>query len=347
MQIVITAGGAGTRLWPISTKQKPKQFVDILGEKSLFKRVYDNVVSEFSPNDVWVLGVEEYKDLIIEELPDYFNKEQIILQPYNRDTYPALCVATAMIAHKKGVDEPIMLLPCDDYLPNYRSIKNLLKAIKSIKNSLNEGKFDVVIAGVQPTYANTNYGYVKVKLEDKFNSFKNPVKVLEFKEKPDLKTAKEYVETGEYLWHKFNPSFIPKNFLQGLQTIDEKAYKTIQNIIKKGSYTLEEFESFEKTALDYALLEKSKNLGVMGLDIEWEDLGNWSLVEKYLPNIDPNDPQRIEVDARGNKILGFNNKKVGFVGVNNLLLVESEAGVLIMDTRDIENIKKVSEKFSK
>lgn len=337
MAIIIVAGGGGSRLWPISTQKKPKQFVDIISDKSLLRSTYDNLTKEFDTNEIWVSTNKKYKYIVLDNLPNEFNADQLILEPEKRDSYAAVVSSAAIVANKLGKDEPLIFLPCDDYLSDERSINEFNKSQRQIEQEIRNKKFDVIIAGIKPTSPNTNYGYIELKESDKLEVFKEVKKVQSFKEKPDYETAKEYLESGKYLWNKFNFSFTYNSLAKVLYNVDKETLELLNILIDDATKIDEVFSEIEVNSFDYKVLENmSDNLGVLGLDIRWDDLGNWETVVKYLDNSSIQ-----QIDGSNNNAITNNHKKIVFVGTSNLLAVETDEAILIVDPRNTKNIKNI------
>jgi mannose-1-phosphate guanylyltransferase len=341
MQIIIVAGGGGTRLWPLSTKEKPKQFIPIFGETSLLRKTYDIVRQGFFAENIWVITNKNYLELTKTELSKEFEEKRIILEPEKRDSFAAVTAAGAIIAKQTSQKEVLVFIPCDDYLSNTRSVENFVHGLKKLEEPITSGSFDLITTGIRPTYPSTQYGYIELKESDKWRCFQEVVPVVSFKEKPDEKTAENYLDKGNYIWNKFNFSFTYESLTTILKKTNNLALPVLNKIFELGAMNDELFLQLKKVAFDYEVVEHAENFGVLCLDIDWDDVGNWETVYKYLEELDG--VNSVEVDGSHNKIMTSSRKKVAFVGVSNLLYVENEKGVLIVDPRNTQSIKKVAE----
>jgi mannose-1-phosphate guanylyltransferase len=345
MQIIIVAGGGGTRLWPLSNTKTPKQFVPIIDDESLLRKTYKRLLRDFKKEQIWVNTNKKYFNKAKNCLPEDFPEGNLILEPEKRDNYAAVISAAAVVSNKSGENEPLIFIPCDDLLVDEQSINNFNKSLEKIAVSLRKAEFDIITAGVKPTYGCTNYGYIQIEEKDIQSCFEKPVPVINFKEKPDEETAEKFYKSGNYLWNKFNHSFTFGKLKEKLRKLDPETLKIVEEFEKEGKISKKRYAKIPKIAFDYAVLERAESLGVVGMDISWEDLGNWEVVEKYLPNIG-DQVNHIEVGGKNNKIRSiYSSKKIAFVGLSDMLLIESEEGLLVIDPKNSKEIKKVSEYF--
>jgi len=346
MQIIISAGGGGTRLWPLSTNEHPKQFVPILDPNSLFEQMFQILVHNFSPKDIWVTTIPQYQQTVEDFLPSDFPKNHILVEPERRDTFAAICSQAAIVTHHTNDTEPLIFVPADDWLKE-SDIPAFNHALQKIGQGLLEDTFDFITVGITPKYPATNYGYIQIARADIKKCFDSPVSVLRFKEKPDYETAMQYNESGDFLWHKHNPSFTFQKLRKILSKIDPQSLEIFESFRKIGKIDASLYSSLPKIAIDYAIAEKIDSMGVVGMDITWEDIGNWEVVYKHLEDLSSS-PNQIQVAGSGNKVKLFDpSKKIAFVGVSGLLIVESEDGLLVIDPKFSPEVKKVAEHFSK
>jgi mannose-1-phosphate guanylyltransferase len=345
MQIIIVAGGGGTRLWPASTKQNPKQFVPLLDNKTLLEHTFHNALQATDIRDIWVSTNIVHVPTVIGLLPAEFDPTHVIIQHEIRDSFPAVAAAAAVVSAQVGDDEPLIFIPCDDWLSDQNSIETFAACQKRIAEDIAAKKFDIMVAGIKPTGPNTNYGYIEVSPPDKHIVFETSVPVLKFKEKPNLETAKQFVTSGKYLWNKFNFAFTYRHFVSLLADIDPESIQVLRTIQTQG-LSSELFGKLPKISFDFHILDHVREgLGVLGMDIRWDDLGNWDTIEKYLPELTTT-PYTIQVDGSNNKArLLSEDKKIAFIGVSDVLVVETADGILICDTRNLKNIKIVAEHF--
>jgi mannose-1-phosphate guanylyltransferase len=345
MQLIINAGGTGTRLWPLSTNSNPKQFAKLIDEEVLIVKTYNRLIEHFDSNSIWISTNIRFVDLVKKHLPD-FPLERIIIEPEKRDTFASVCSNAAVVASKVGHEEAIINIQSDNFIyPEDNS--TYAQALKNITHSLELNEFDLITCGIKPAFANTQLGYVEIDIENKERVYNKPCKVKQFREKPDLETAQEFVTNGNFFWHWGTYSFTYKSLLKMINEYMPKYFNLTEKIRQKGSITSEDYSQFEKISWDYAINEKCQNMGIIVLDIYWDDIGTWQTVSKYLPEI-TNDKNLLQIGGEENKVKTIDsNRKVAFVGVSNLMLIESEEGILIIDPKKSGEVKEVAKFFDK
>jgi len=345
MQIVIVAGGGGSRLWPMSTPDKPKQFIPIINQTSSLEMVYGYISSAFTPDSIWINTNSRYKQLVSDILPD-FDISHILTEPEKRDNFAAVAVQAARIAHEYGADEPIVFTTSDEFFGSDTSSSKFTNALRSIGNELKTGSYDIITMGVKATNPNVNYGYVELNPTNKTRVFDEVVPVLQFKEKPSESTARQYLDSGNFVWNKFNPSFTYATLKKVIDTHHPGLAELFNTIYTTGHCSDEMYAQIPKISFDYAVMEKVDSMGIIALDIEdWIDVGNWQVAFQYLPEPEDN---VLQIEAKNNKLLTTNNdliKKIGFVGVEGLLVVESEGRLLIVDPTKAAKVKEVTDYF--
>lgn len=345
MQIIIVAGGGGTRLWPLSTDSLPKQFAPIIGSKSSLEKVYEYVASSFPKENIWVNTNAKHADLLAKTLPD-LPKDKMLLEPEKRDTFPALAAQAARVSHFTNDKEPIIFVTSDEFFDTDESGAKFMEALKKIGEALEKDIYDIVTVGIKVSSPNINYGYIEVQPEYNDVRYDQVVPVARFTEKPEKETAQEFMSSGNYLWHKFNCSFNFAKMKQMLSEIDPKSLEILLEIEQTGVINPERYKDLPKISIDYQIMERTKNIGVIGLDIEdWVDLGNWEIAKKYISK-EIAEHKQLELGGNNNTAkLKTLNKKVAFVGVSNLMLVETDEGILILEPSMAAEVKKVAEYF--
>lgn len=283
--IVIMAGGQGTRLYPLSTAEKPKQFLDLLGVgKTLIQLTYERFKVVDPEARFWVVTSKDYIHWIKEQLPS-IPDEQILAEPTPRNTAPCISYAIWKIKARFGQCN-IVVSPSDAFVSSIDSFAvTICKALKFTSS----GKPSIVCVGIKPTNPNTGYGYIEIPSLDEMQTIDNEpdiVKVKRFREKPDLETAKSYLEAGNYLW---NAGIFVWNSLTVESEIRTHAPQIagVMDKLEKAFYTPDEeaelerlFPTCEKISIDYAVMEKSPNVWCIPSDWPWDDLGSFAAIEK-------------------------------------------------------------------
>ena len=288
--VVIMAGGIGSRLWPASTPEMPKQFIDVLGVgKSLIQMTVDRFLRVSGIGNFWVVTSERYVDTVKEQLPD-IPAEHILAEPEPRNTAPCIAYACRKIAMRHP-DANVIVTPSDAVVADTEAFSSAMgKALAFTSSSAS-----IVTVGIVPDRPETGYGYVCASGKESGKV----VKVLAFKEKPDRKTAETYLSEGNYFWNA-------GIFVWNVKTIEEQLRMHAPGIYgvidamspsfyteKEKEVLSEHFKECEKVSIDYAVMEKSDDIYVISGEFGWSDLGSWSAVKDHMVT-----------DADGNAVVG-------------------------------------------
>jgi mannose-1-phosphate guanylyltransferase len=344
MQIIIVAGGGGTRLWPVSTPSNPKQFVPIIGNKSSLEHVYSHLIKKFDKKNIWINTNEVYKGLVQSLIPELDDKN-ILLEKTRRDSFAAVTIQAAIVSHFTSRDEVLIFTTSDEYFETAESIDSFNNALTKITGSLENNEFDIITLGIKPTSPNTQYGYIEIDHNLIDQAKTKVVKLKSFKEKPDYALAINFLNQGNFVWNKFNPSFTYGKLREMLANLYPE-YLYIYDFAEKNGYISEElYLQLPKVAFDYAILEKTDNIGVITLDVaDRIDVGNWEMAFEYLPDLEENHTA-LQIQGVNNKVKMVSEKKVAFVGVSDLLLVETDNAIMVIDPKYSALIREVSEKL--
>lgn len=339
---VIMAGGKGERFWPRSRSSLPKQFLSLTDDgKTMIQHTVERLLPLVEMEDVFVVTNERYRELVQQQLPD-MPKENILCEPMARNTAPCVAFAAGVIHHK--YDDAIMLvLPSDHLIKlNEMYIDTLEEAIDVAKQGDN-----LVTMGITPAYPETGYGYIN------FGDSVRPgvYRVNRFVEKPDLATAKEYLASGQYLWNSgmfvWKVSAILHNFQTFLPDMYEGALK-IRDAFGTGQYEqvlTACFEAFEPVSIDYGIMERAQDIFTLPGNFGWDDVGSWLSLERInrtneLGNVIQGDV--ITVDTH-NCIVCGNKKLIAAVGLEDLVVVDTDDAILICTKDHTQDVKKVIE----
>lgn len=351
MKIVILAGGGGTRLWPMSRKNLPKQFTKIIGNKILLQETIDRFKDDYSPADIYISITEELLPLFKEKIKD-FPEANIIVEPAKRDTGPAMGYVATVLS-LVAPDEPIVFVPSDHYIGNIKKYLSCFKVAEELIGR--EGKMmDIAIPGNFPS---TVLGYTQIG--DKYLT-KDGVEVYKFKghtEKPDFQTAKKYLADGNYWWHGNYYMWTPAKFLTAYQKYAPETYQGLMKIKKvlgnnDQKKLKSEYSKLDKISIDYAITEKIDPGDVLIIkgDFIWSDIGVWDvLFDKLSKEADENKnlvrANWVGIDTSGSLIYGSPEKIIATIGIDDLLIIDTPDALLICPQSRAQDVKKIVEKL--
>ena len=342
---VIMSGGSGTRLWPLSRKNKPKQFLNLFGESSLFQNTLIRLEGVAELEAPIIVCNDDHRFMVAEQLQEIaIENAAIILEPCARNTAPAIVVA-ALQAQISG-DDPVMLVLAADHIIHDQQAFHT--AILQAKAAAEKGK--LVTFGIIPTHAHTGFGYIEA--QDKSVASK----VTAFVEKPDLDTAQGYIDSGNYYWNSGMFMFKASTILNEIEHFPPDMLMQCQQALAQSKTDLdfirldkESFESCPSDSLDYAVMEKTDKAVVIPLNAGWSDVGSWpSLWENHEKdqqnNVSIGD---VTLENVTNSYVHSEHRLVSVLGVDNIIIVETPDVVMVASKEQAENIKCVVEKLKK
>ena len=341
--VVIMAGGIGSRLWPLSTPETPKQFIDILGVgQSLLQLTVERFLPVCPPDRFWVVTSEKYVDIVRQQLPAVPD-DQILAEPEARNTAPCIAYASWKIS-RKDPDANIVVTPADALvLKTFAFAETIRKAL-----TFTEVYGGIVTVGIAPTRPETGYGYIHAAEAVQGQV----VKVSEFKEKPDLATAEAYLADGHYFWNAGIFVWKVSTIVEELRTHAPQIAGVMDRLStsffteREAAALKELFPTCEKVSIDYAVMEKSGSIHVIAADLGWSDLGSWGSIKTHL-----------EPDADGNAVVGGDvrlfgckdcfvhtagEKTVVVEGLDGYIVAESAGRLLVCRLSEEQRIKEFS-----
>lgn len=338
---VIISGGSGTRLWPLSRKQYPKQYLPLVGENTMLQETILRLSGLHELSDPVIVCNEEHRFIVAQQCHQIsITSPTILLEPCGRNTAPAIAAA-ALEVLKMSKDALLLVLPADHVI---KDVDKLHKSIEIASVQAQRGK--LVTFGVVPTEANTGYGYIRVSLDKDAEAHQ----VEEFVEKPNIEIAKSYLEQGNYLWNSGMFMFSANTLIDELVKYSPKIVKSMTDAVSKSRRDLDfvrldekSFESSPSDSIDYALMEKSNKGMVIPIDAEWSDVGSWSALydigEKDVNgNVVKGDVLAIDTI---NTYINAEHHVVAALGVENLIVVDTPDATFIASREKAQDVKAI------
>jgi len=272
------AGGVGSRFWPLSNEERPKQFLDVLGcGRTLLQMAVERFTGLVPPENVWVVTSKRYRELVRSQLPAV-PRENILLEPCSRNTAPCILYAAWKIKKRCGPKANMIVVPSDHLIADLPRFRECIE--ESVEFAAETDA--IVTIGLKPTRPETGYGYIKADMAFSSSRKKNIFRVEEFKEKPTLERAEEYVEAGNYLWNSGMFVWNVNTIVNAFRVYEPKMSATFEDLLpvletpEEQAAVDEAFPTCEKISVDYAILERAEEVFVYPATFGWSDLGTWS-----------------------------------------------------------------------
>ncbi len=351
MNILIFAGGSGTRLWPASRKSSPKQLLKLIGDKTLLQNTYDRCLSWVDQKHIYIATLSEYKQAVKKQLPK-IPDNHYSLEPTLKDRGPAIGLA-ALIMHHDNPDSSFMTMWSDH---NIKEPKGYFKKLLTgAEKYLNKNPEATLTIGVKPTFAHTGFGYIK-KGKEVSNNYSLPLfKVGSFVEKPNYNKAEKFVKSGDYLWNSGYFIWKTKNLLNLYKEHLPEVYNILQKIkphlgTKNQQKTIDHwYPKMPKVEVEQGILEKvTKNIVTIEANFDWIDVGSWKVIKDVQTKNQENISQGnyIEHNTKNSLIYNYNPKQlVTSLGVENLVVIVTEDAILIADKDDSVELKQLISKI--
>ncbi|MFZ9587597.1 MAG: mannose-1-phosphate guanylyltransferase [Crocinitomicaceae bacterium] len=340
---LIMAGGVGSRFWPMSTPQKPKQFLDVLGiGKSLLRLTFERMQKSVPTEHIYILTNTSYRELVKEQLPE-LSFEQILCEPMRKNTAPCIAYAAAKI-YANNPNATLIISPSDHLIVNEQRFQEIISTAIGVANDQKH----LVTLGIEPNRPDTGYGYIEFDLQSGVQKGQ-ATEVIQFREKPNLETAKEFLAAHNFYWnagifvwradvildalHRFQP------MLHEIFTSDVSAYGTT----KEADFLYQAFDQCEDISIDFAVMEHAKNVSVVLADFDWSDLGTWGSLTEHLPK------DSSENSIVGDHVFAFDSsnclvnvpkdKLVLLDGLHDYIVVESDHMLMILKSSNEQQLK--------
>lgn len=344
---VVLAGGSGTRLWPLSRDGQPKQFLKLGGDRTLLQQCVDRILPLIPVERVIVVTNTEYESVVREQLPEV-KPENIIAEPEKRDTALAMAVGSLLAKHRDP-EAVVTNLASDHVLNDPEAYRHVLQAALEIAAR----KEHLLTVGIRPTSPNVNFGYIQVDGSPQNDEGVEVYKVLRFKEKPDVETAQQFLDEGNYYWNANMYTWHVDAMLDAFRKYQPEMLAGLERVQKvldtpeQASVLADVYASAEKISIDYAISEHADNLRLIPGDFGWEDIGLWSTVYDLgqkdaagqVVVQDRTDTTPVVALGAQNNLVCTNGRLIALVGVQDLVVVDSDGVVLIAPREKAAEVK--------
>lgn len=339
---LIMAGGKGERFWPKSRKSLPKQFLSLTGDgKTMIQLTVERILPLVDYDGIFIATNKDYKHLVMEQLPD-IPEENILCEPVGRNTAPCIGLGAAYIQKKFG-DAVMFVLPSDHLIKYVTMFRENLEDASAVA----EMGENLVTIGITPTYPETGYGYIKINDTKLGRGYG----VDKFVEKPDLETAKEYISSEQYLWNGGIFIWKASTILDNIRQFMPETYDGLMKIkaaagtADEDAVLQKEFEQFKSESVDYGVMEHAKNIYLIMSTFDWDDVGSWLAVDRIQHGDEFGNVingNAVTYDTK-NTIIQGGKKLIAAVGVEDMIIVDTDDAILICEKNSAGNIKKITE----
>ena len=339
---LIMAGGIGSRFWPMSTPETPKQFLDILGlGKSLIQMTYERLLRVSPAENIYILTNLDYKDLVLEQLPD-LTPDQVLCEPQRKNTAPCIAYAAAKI-HALNPNANLIVSPADHLIVQQ---ENFAETVRT--GLLASEKGQIATIGIKPTRPDTGYGYIEFD-SSKGSNPNDVIAVDQFREKPDLATAQSFLDAGNFYWNSGIFIWKSETVLNALKEFQPELHRLFAGDMSFYNTPNEQekvnhcFEVCEDISIDFAVMEHAQNIDIVLSNFDWSDLGTWGSLNTHLKH-----------DEKGNSIIGANthlfnsedcivNLEDGTTavidGLKGYIVIQSENRIMILKKENEQALK--------
>lgn len=338
MHSIILCGGSGTRLWPLSRKNFPKQFLKLYSDKSLLQETFLRMQKVMAASDIYLVTNQENYFNVFNQIREVYQevaKEQIIVEPVSLNTAPAILLAVKYLADRMKVDEkdPLIFLPADHY------IGKPAQFAETVKLALDNVGDNVGTLGITPTGPETGFGYIEKGASKGVYSLAES-----FKEKPDRATAEKYLASGKYVWNGGIYIFNTTTFISEIKSHAPELFAYFEKPFEE---FLEDFGQLEAESIDTAISEKSDKVIVFESDFDWSDIGSFDVLSEIAKKNGLIDANQLFMDSNNVYAHSESGKMIATLGVDDVIIVESNDVIFVQKRGKNEDVKKVVDYLKK
>lgn len=339
---LILAGGVGSRLWPLSSEEKPKQFQDIFGVgRTLLQQTYDRFRRFIAPDHIYISTCRDYLPLVQEQIPD-IPHSQIIAEPLRRGTLASVAVGAQIIAAKRDAQANVICSPSDHWITDEDTFRDdVVRGLDFVANM--EG---LLTMGLRPTRPDTEYGYIQMGDEVK----EGFLRVKSFIEKPEREYAEMFVQTGEFLWNvglfMFNVQVMLRQIIRQVPAYEVEMPRMMRELANSEQYEVPEFfTSLPNLNIDYGVLEHNENVFVQQANFKWTDIGSWNSLYIDAPTDEKGNlllnTQGILYGSEGNIIRLSQGRMALVCGLKDFVVVEEDGVLMICPKNDVATMRRL------
>lgn len=334
---VVMAGGKGTRFWPLSREAFPKQFLKLVGERTLLQDTIHRLSGEVRPSNILIVTTKDQRDIVEWQVRELLGNANCVVEPEGKNTAAAIALA-AFKLYRENRNALMLVLPSDHYISDTSSFKSTLRRAVPLVE-----KGSIITFGIKPSRPETGYGYIKAGK----GISKGVFNVVRFVEKPDAKTAKVYIKEGSYYWNSGMFMFRAKDIIGELKKYMPEMYRAFKGMA--GDFDTEKHEetlkgiygNLQDKSIDYGVMEKSKNITMVVADFPWSDIGSWSALDEVLDrdgsgNILMGNVVSLECN---NSIFFAGERLVAAIGLEDMVVVDTEDATLIVPKTKVQQVK--------
>jgi len=341
MKMLIMAGGQGTRFCPMSRRDRPKQFLKLFRDRSLFQLTVERLSKIVAGSDIYVVCSEQYLPQVLDQAPE-ISVEQVIVEPVPRNTAPCIGLsATRIEALFPG--EVMGVFPSDHLILDEKAFES---ACRTAADLASQGK--LVTLGIQPEYPATGFGYLQQGEPLVIDGTAEAFRVARFTEKPDAFRAAEFLKSGGYLWNSGMFFWRTSSILEAIERHLPRLHHLLNSLREcspQDAACHELFQSAEPISIDYGVMEKSDNVVVVPCDLQWNDVGDWNavaeLVESGKGEGFPGWQKPVSVDSTNCFVVSRGKKRVALAGVEDLILVETKDAILVCSRKHSQDVGRI------
>ncbi len=343
LHAVVMAGGSGTRFWPLSRRNEPKQFLRLSGDRSLIQMAFDRTQPWIDAINTWVVTNARMVDQTAAHLPQT-PSENILSEPCARNTAPCIGLA-ALCLLEKDSDATMLVMPADHVIGPHAAFQ---KSVEQAERIVQGDPHRLVLFGVPPTYPSTGFGYIERAEADASSS--GAYRVASFREKPARDTAEDYLRQGTFYWNCGIFVWKASRILSALQEYEPEMYRLLQELqphVGKNTWSAalaDVFPNMKSISIDYAILERDSNITVVEAPYDWDDVGSWTAMQRLQP-ADENGNTiiglHVGIDTNGCIIRSSQNHVISTIGIKDCIIVHTPDATLVADRHDENAVREI------